>query len=76
MVSDNAKRATAKYNKSHYDAITFRVGVGGSSIISAHAANHDKSTNAFLLRAIVQAMQDDGADPADIAVICGNSSGR
>lgn len=76
MASDNAKRATAKYNKSHYDAITFRVSVGGHDIISAHAAKHDSSTNAFLLRAIVQTMQDDGADPADIAVIRGSSSGR
>ncbi len=72
MVSDSAKRATAKYQKSHYDRIVFRVKIGGKDALQLYAAQHDSSANAFIIRAIRQALQDDGADVETIRAICGD----
>jgi hypothetical protein len=71
MQSDAQKKATIQYIKSHYDRITLQLPKGAKAILAAHASGRDRSVNAFISRAIVQAMQDDGADPANIAVICG-----
>ena len=74
-VSDAAKRATAKYKRSHYDTIQILVKSGGRELVKAHAARHDSSTNAFIIRAIRQALEDDGADSETIRAICGDTSG-
>lgn len=65
-VSEAQKKATSKYVKSHYDRIELKVKSGSKDKISAHAAKHDKSVNAFILRAIRQAMLDDGCAPEDL----------
>jgi uncharacterized protein YdaL len=75
MASDSQMRATAKYKKSHYDTIQVLVKSGGRDLIKDHAAAHDKSVNAFILRAIRQCLEDDGAPPETIAAICGDGSG-
>lgn len=74
MQSDAQKQATARYVKAHYDRIALQLPKGSREILSDHAKLHDRSVNAFLARAIVQTMRDDGADPADIAVILGSIS--
>ena len=74
-VSPAQMHATAKYKKSHYDTIQLLVKSGGRDLIKDHAAAHDKSVNSFILRAIRQCLEDDGADAETIAAICGDSSG-
>lgn len=71
MQSDAQKQATARYVKTHYDRIALQLPKGSRDVLSNHALERDRSVNAFIIRAIVQAMQDDGANHADIAVILG-----
>lgn len=63
--------AVARYRRAHYDSISVDMPRGSRAVLSRHAAQHDASLAAWLRRAIVQAMQDDGADPADIDVVQG-----
>lgn len=74
MISDSAKKATAKYQKAHYEEIKLRVPKGSKKAISDHAMQHDKSVNSFIQRAIKQAMQDDGAPPEVLAAVSGTAS--
>lgn len=48
-----------RYNKKAYDSILLRVPKGKKDIIQAHAQKQDESTNAFILRAIKQAIEND-----------------
>lgn len=72
MATDAQNRATKKYKKSHYDTLQVLLKSGGRDLLKSHAAARDKSVNAFVLRAIRQTMQDDGADPETIRTICGD----
>lgn len=63
MVSDAQKKAIRKYRAINYDRMELQTKKGGKALIQAHASKHDQSTNAFILRAIRQAMLDDGAPP-------------
>lgn len=72
MIKDYQKRATAKYQKSHYDQIQIRVKSGGRDVLKDHCAAREKSVNAFILRAIRYALADDGADAETIRKICGD----
>lgn len=75
-VSKTQQAANRRYDAKNYDRVVFRVKIGGKDALQAYAARHDASANAFIIRAIRQALQDDGADAETIRAICGDSSGR
>lgn len=60
-ISDSQKRAVAKYNAANYDRIELRVEKGKKDIIKAHAENKGESVNAFINRAIDEAMERDNS---------------
>lgn len=59
--SDAQRRATNKYNAGHYDAVTVRMKKGERDAIHSHAAERGESLNAFINRAIAEAMERDKA---------------
>lgn len=60
-ISDSQKRAVAKYNAANYDRIELRVEKGKKDIIKAHAEKKGESVNAFINRAIDEAMERDNS---------------
>lgn len=48
-----------RYNDKTYDRINLVVPKGNKDIIKAHAEAHGESTNAFINRAIAEAMERD-----------------
>lgn len=61
-VSKANQRAVAKYMKNNYDDIKVRVPKGQREVIKAHAEKYDGgSVNAFIQRAIAEAMERDNA---------------
>ena len=52
-------RANNKYNAKAYDRISLAIPKGQREIIKAHAASCGESVNAFIIRAIKEAMQRD-----------------
>ena len=62
-VSKANQRAVAKYMKANYDDIKVRVPKGQREVIKAHADRYDNgSVNAFIQRAISEAMARDQAN--------------
>lgn len=53
------QRAVAKYVKNNYDDIKVRTPKGKRDVIQAHAEALGESTNAFINRAIDEAMERD-----------------
>jgi predicted HicB family RNase H-like nuclease len=58
-VSKAQQRAVNKYVKSNYDEVKLRMPKGKKDIIQAHAAQQGESVNAYINRAIDEAMQRD-----------------
>ncbi len=58
-VSEAQRKASEKYVKNNYDEIKVRVPKGKKEIIQAHAAQQNESTNAFINRAVNEAMERD-----------------
>ena len=58
-VSKAQQRAVNKYVKNNYDEIKLRMPKGKKEIIQEHASDHGESLNAFINRAIDEAMQRD-----------------
>lgn len=58
-VSKANQRAVAKYVKNNYDDIKVRTPKGKRDIIQAHAEAMGESTNAFIIRAINEAITRD-----------------
>lgn len=56
-VSKAQQRAVNKYVKSNYDEVKLRMPKGKKDIIQAHAAQQGESVNAYINRAIDEAMQ-------------------
>ena len=52
-------RANNKYNAKAYDRISLAIPKGQREVIKAHAAACGESVNAFIIRAIKEAMQRD-----------------
>ena len=59
-VSKAQRRATNKYLEK-FDDIRIRVPAGRKEELKAHAAAHDESLNAFIVRAITQTVERDKA---------------
>lgn len=58
-VSKAQQRAVNKYVKSNYDEVKLRMPKGKKNVIQAHAAQQGESINAYINRAIDEAMQRD-----------------
>ena len=57
--SDAQRKAVAKYNAANYDRIELRVEKGSKEKIKAHAEGRGESVNAFINRAIDEAIKRD-----------------
>lgn len=53
------RRATAKWHKEKVEEIKFRVPVGEKESIQSHAKEQGESTNAFIYRAVKEAIERD-----------------
>ena len=58
-VSKAQQRAVNKYVKNNYDEVKLRMPKGKKDVILAHAAPQGESVNAYINRAIDEAMQRD-----------------
>lgn len=56
------QKAVNKYMKSNYDRVNLVMPKGKKNIIQAHAAQQGESVNAYINRAIDEAMQRDNFD--------------
>lgn len=61
------QRAVNKYKKNNYDRIEITVPKGQRDVFQAHAAARGESTNAFIGRAIQEAMERDAGGPQEAA---------
>ena len=57
--SEAQKKAVARYNAANYDQILLRVEKGTRATITRHAESRGESLNAFINRAIDEAMERD-----------------
>lgn len=60
-VSKAQQKAVHKYVKTNYDRMELTVPKGHKETVKAHAAAHGESVNAFINRAITEAMERDNA---------------
>lgn len=58
-VSKAQQRAVNKYIKNNYDEVKLRMPKGKKDVIQVHAAQQGESVNAYINRAIDEAMQRD-----------------
>lgn len=58
------QKAVSKYMKENYDVYQIRMPKGRKDEIRAHAEARSESVNGFINRAILEAMERDGAAPA------------
>lgn len=56
------QKAVNKYMKSNYDRVNLVMPKGKKDIIQAHAAQQGESVNAYINRAVDEAMQRDNFD--------------
>ncbi len=56
------QKAVNKYMKSNYDRVNLVMPKGKKDVIQAHAAQQGESVNAYINRAIDEAMQRDNFD--------------
>ena len=57
--TDAQKKARDKWLAEKVEEIKFRVPKGEKAVIQEHAGRHNESVNAFLLRAVKEAMDRD-----------------
>lgn len=62
-----SQRAVNKYMKENYDRVNLTMPKGKKESVQAHAESHGESVNAFINRAIDEAMERDNAQevPSD-----------
>ena len=58
-VSKAQQKAVNKYVKNNYDRLELTVPKGRKAEIKAHAESHGESVNAFIVRAVNEAMERD-----------------
>lgn len=59
----NKNKYDNQYRREHFDNIYFSAEKGMKEKIKAYAAARGESVNAFINRAIAEALQRDGSDP-------------
>jgi uncharacterized protein (DUF1778 family) len=59
--SDAQRRAVAKYNAANYDRIELRVAIGNKDALKDHAEKRGETLNAFINRAIREALEREKA---------------
>ena len=59
MSTESQRKATAKYQKTHYEDIRLRVKKGEKERIKEHAEEQSESLNAFIKRAIEETIERD-----------------
>ena len=59
MGGKTSTEAKNRYNAKAYDQIPLRVQKGQKEVIQEHAKSQGESTNAFIIRAIKQTMEND-----------------
>ena len=59
MSTESQRKATAKYQKEHYEDIRLRVKKGEKESIKKHAEKQGESLNAFIKRAIERQIEED-----------------
>ena len=64
FTSKAQQKAVHKYVKTHYDRINVTMQKGRREVIQTHAAAQGESVNAFINRAIMEAMERDKASRA------------
>ena len=57
--TESQKRAIEKWNREKVDDLRIRVPKGHREIIREHASKHGETINAFVFRAITEAMERD-----------------
>ena len=65
-ISEARKKANDKYLTEKVDEIKVRVPKGNKDVIKAHAETHGESVNAFVNRAIDEAMERDNGAPVAV----------
>lgn len=68
-VSKAQQKAVNKYMAANYDRINLTVVKGQRDAIKAHAGMCGESTNAFINRAISEAMERDAGSPTDTGMV-------
>ena len=63
-VSKAQQKAVTKYDAKAYDKTLLRLPKGRLDTVKAHASARGESTNGFIGRAILEAMERDGGAPA------------
>ena len=63
-ISKAQQRAVAKYNAANYDRVELRLPKGKKEECKAHAAKQGEALNKFIVRAINETMERDGAGSA------------
>lgn len=63
-ISEAQQKAVNKYVKNNYDRINVTFPKGKKAIIQAHASSFGESVNAFINRAVTEAMERDDSAPA------------
>ena len=56
-IRKSQQQAVKKYNKAHYDRIELTVPKGQREVLRAHAQSRGESLNAFICRAVREAME-------------------
>ena len=64
MGGKNSYESIKRYEDKAYDKVLVRFPKGKKDIIKAHAEAHSESVNGFINRAIDEAIERDGSDPA------------
>lgn len=60
-----SQRAVNKYMKENYDRVNLTMPKGKKDTVQAHATQQGESVNAFINRAIDEAMERDGAQSTE-----------
>ncbi len=67
-ISESQRKAVAKYNAANYDRVELRLPKGKKETVQTHAEAQGESLNAFINRAITEAMERDKAATEEASI--------